>query len=303
MLIGAADIVPGISGGTIALITGVYKELLKSINAISWNSISKFKTEGIKSVWIKLNGPFIIAIFGGIISSILILSRSIEWLMTYEPIGLWSFFLGLILASILFLIKTELQYNTTSLIYILLGAIMSYLLTQLRVISNETPLWYLFISGFIGISAMILPGLSGAYILFIMGVYQTLLTKVRMAQDLLFNFSHDQLIEVTSVLGVFLLGIVIGIKVFARFLTWLLELYPKKSIAVLIGLMVGALNKIWPWQNQLNKNIEETPISMVAVLPQNYDGGDPEIIKSLIFIFIGFVLLLVIEKSKVIFHK
>lgn len=300
---GAADLVPGVSGGTIALITGVYKELLESINAVSWTSLKSFKSEGIKGVWKKINGAFLLALFGGILSSVLIFSRVLEWLLINEPIGLWSFFFGLLVASILFLIQTELRFNLSGLVFLVLGAVLSYLITQMTSVSNEVPLWYLFLAGFIGISAMILPGLSGAYILFVMGVYQTIVSNVRQAQDLLVNFSQEQFVQITSILGVFILGILVGIKVFAKFLSWLLNRYPEPSLAVLIGLMLGALNKVWPWQNQLPKSSEEAPEMTVAVFPQHFEGGSPEMGKALILMFFGFVLLFALERSKVLFKK
>ena len=301
MLMGAADLVPGVSGGTIALITGVYKELLESINAVSWTSLKSFKSEGIKGVWKKINGAFLLALFGGILSSVLIFSRVLEWLLINEPIGLWSFFFGLLVASILFLIQTELRFNLSGLVFLVLGAVLSYLITQMTSFSNEVPLWYLFLAGFIG--AMILPGLSGAYILFVMGVYQTIVSNVRQAQDLLVNFSQEQFVQISSILGVFILGILVGIKVFAKFLSWLLNRYPERSLAVLIGLMLGALNKVWPWQNQLPKSSEEAPEMTVAVFPQHFEGGSPEMEKALILMFFGFVLLFALERSKVLFKK
>ncbi|MDG1191643.1 MAG: DUF368 domain-containing protein [Flavobacteriaceae bacterium] len=303
MLMGAADLVPGVSGGTIALISGIYKELLESINAVSWTSLKSFKSEGIKGVWKKINGAFLLALFGGILSSVLIFSRVLEWLLINEPIGLWSFFFGLLVASILFLIQTELPFNLSGLVFLVLGAVLSYLITQMTSVSNEVPLWYLFLAGFIGISAMILPGLSGAYILFVMGVYQTIVSNVRQAQDLLVNFSQEQFVQISSILGVFILGILVGIKVFAKFLSWLLNRYPERSLAVLIGLMLGALNKVWPWQNQLPKSSKETPEMTVAVFPQHFEGGSPEMGKALILMFFGFVLLFALERSKVLFKK
>ncbi|MFL2597509.1 MAG: DUF368 domain-containing protein [Flavobacteriaceae bacterium] len=229
MLMGAADLVPGVSGGTIALITGVYKELLDSINKFSWQEIKLIKNEGFTDVWRKLNGAFLLSLFAGIISSILLLSRVLEWLIINEPIGLWSFFLGLLIASILFLVKKELKYNLKSLFYLSIGCLISYLITQLSSVSNEAPIWYIFIAGFIGISAMILPGLSGAYILFVMGVYQKILSNVRQAQDLIFSFDQEQFIQVVSILSVFILGIFVGIKVFTRLLSWFLSRYHEET--------------------------------------------------------------------------
>ena len=297
MLIGAADLVPGVSGGTIALITGIYKELLDSINAVSWSTLKLLKKEGIVAIWKKIKGPFLLAVFGGIISSVLLLSRLLEWLMVNQPIGLWSFFFGLLIASIVYLIKTDLKFDLTSILYLVLGAILSFMVTQLQGGQEEISLWYLFLSGFIGISAMILPGLSGAYIFFVMGVYQTILSYLRQAQDLIFDFDQAIFITVSSGLAVFILGIITGLKVFSKFLTWLLERYPKQIMAVLIGLMIGALHKVWPWQNEISSpssTIENTE----AVFPNAYLTSDPQILKALLLMIIGFALLFLLERAK-----
>ena len=296
---GAADLVPGVSGGTLALITGIYKELLESINAVSLENLKVLKKEGISAVWNKINGSFLLAVFGGIISSILLLSRLLEWLIKNEPIGLWSFFFGLLVASILYLFKYELSPKPINILYLLFGAMVSFLITQLNGGSNQDSLWYLFLSGFVGISAMILPGLSGAYILFIMGVYQTILSNVRQAQDLLFQYDQDTFFTVASILGVFILGIVVGLKVFSKFLTWLLNTYPERSIAVLIGLMFGALHKVWPWQNTFVDTLDKS----FAVFPSEYKGGNPEIGIAITFMVLGFGLLFLIERSKALLTK
>ena len=293
MLMGAADLVPGVSGGTIALITGIYKELLESINSISLSNLKLWKQQGLKSVWGKINGPFLIAVFGGILSSILLLSRLLEWLIENHPLVLWSFFFGLLIASIIYLFRTELSFSILNVLYVCFGAVISFLVTQLNGGANQSSLWYLFLSGFIGISAMILPGLSGAYILVVMGVYQTVLSNVRIAQDLIFNFDQTQFINTASILGVFILGILVGIKVFAKFLSWLLNHYPQRSIAVLVGLMIGALHKVWPWQNIVANSVKET----LAVLPHEYNG-DPQILIVITWMLIGFGILFLIERSK-----
>ncbi len=293
MLMGAADLVPGVSGGTIALITGIYKELLESINSISLSNLKLWKQQGLKSVWGKINGPFLIAVFGGILSSILLLSRLLEWLIENHPLVLWSFFFGLLIASIIYLFRAELSFSMLNVLYVCFGAVISFLVTQLNGGANQSSLWYLFLSGFIGISAMILPGLSGAYILVVMGVYQTVLSNVRIAQDLIFNFDQTQFINTASILGVFILGILVGIKVFAKFLSWLLNHYPQRSIAVLVGLMIGALHKVWPWQNTVADSAKES----LAVLPHEYNG-DPQILIVITWMLIGFGILFLIERSK-----
>lgn len=293
MLMGAADLVPGVSGGTIALITGIYKELLESINSISLSNLKLWKQQGLKSVWGKINGPFLIAVFGGILSSILLLSRLLEWLIENHPLVLWSFFFGLLIASIIYLFRAELSFSMLTVLYVCFGAVISFLVTQLNGGANQSSLWYLFLSGFIGISAMILPGLSGAYILVVMGVYQTVLSNLRIAQDLIFNFDQTQFINTASILGVFILGILVGIKVFAKFLSWLLNHYPQRSIAVLVGLMIGALHKVWPWQNTVADSVKES----LAVLPHEYNG-DPQILIVITWMLIGFGILFLIERSK-----
>ena len=293
MLMGAADLVPGVSGGTIALITGIYKELLESINSISLSNLKLWKQQGLKSVWGKINGPFLIAVFGGILSSILLLSRLLEWLIENHPLVLWSFFFGLLIASIIYLFRAELSFSMLNVLYVCFGAVISFLVTKLNGGANQSSLWYLFLSGFIGISAMILPGLSGAYILVVMGVYQTVLSNVRIAQDLIFNFDQTQFINTASILGVFILGILVGIKVFAKFLSWLLNHYPQRSIAVLVGLMIGALHKVWPWQNTVADSVKEN----LAVLPYEYNG-DPQILIVITWMLIGFGILFLIERSK-----
>lgn len=293
MLMGAADLVPGVSGGTIALITGIYKELLESINSISLSNLKLWKQQGLKSVWGKINGPFLIAVFGGILSSILLLSRLLEWLIENHPLVLWSFFFGLLIASIIYLFRAELSFSMLNVLYVCFGAVISFLVTQLNGGANQSSLWYLFLSGFIGISAMILPGLSGAYILVVMGVYQTVLSNVRIAQDLIFNFDQTQFINTASILGVFILGILVGIKVFAKFLSWFFNHYPQRSIAVLVGLMIGALHKVWPWQNTVADSVKES----LAVLPHEYNG-DPQILIVITWMLIGFGILFLIERSK-----
>jgi len=298
MLMGAADLVPGVSGGTLALITGIYKELLDSINKVSLNNLKLVREKGIKATWKKINGPFLLSVFGGIITSILLLSRLLEWLIENEPLALWSFFFGLLIASIIYLFKSELSFSILNILYLAAGTLISFLVTQLNGGENYTSLWYLFLSGFIGISAMILPGLSGAYILVIMGVYKTILSNVRIAQDLVVDFNQTQFLKTASVLGIFILGILIGLKVFSKFLSWLLKNYPERSIAVLVGLMIGALHKVWPWQNSLTDSLKETQ----AVLPNQYTS-DPQIATVILWMCIGFGTLFLIERGKILLTK
>ena len=145
---------------------------------------------------------------------------------------------------------------------------------------------------------MILPGISGAYILLLMGVYQTILTNIRQAQQLIFSFNKEVLMDVVQVLGIFFLGIIFGIKFFTKFLTFILENYRRYTMSFLIGLMIGSLNKIWPWQNITKKNNSIIDHQMIPVFPQNYNGGDPEMNKAIVFLFLGFISIFILEKIK-----
>ncbi len=303
-MMGAADLIPGVSGGTIALITGVYEKLLKSINSISWKIIVEIKTNGVKFVWNKINGRFLLTLLSGVITSILLFSWLLEWLFKNESIGLWSFFFGILLASFIFLIKIEIQKKTISFFSLLIGIFISYQITKIAPSSIQTvSLWYIFISGFFGITAMILPGISGAYILLLMGVYQIILSNIRKAQQLIFNFNEEVFLDVAQVLGIFFLGIILGIKFFTKLLTFLLDNYRNYVMSFLIGLMIGSLNKIWPWQNAINENNLIENNQMVPVLPHQYSGDDPELSKAITFIFLGFALIFFLEKIKSFFKK
>ena len=304
MMMGAADIIPGISGGTVALITGIYEKLLKSINSISWKTIVQVKKNGLKFVWKKINGRFLLTLLSGIITSILLFSWILEWLFKNESIALWSFFFGILLASFIFLIKIEIQKKTISFFSLLIGIFLSYQITKITPSSIQSVShWYIFVTGFFGITAMILPGISGAYILLLMGVYHTILTNIRQAQQLIFSFNKEVLIDVAQVLGIFFLGIIFGIKFFTKFLTFILENYRRYTMSFLIGLMIGSLNKIWPWQNITNKNNSIIDHQMIPVFPQNYNGGDPEMNKAIAFLFLGFISIFILEKVKSFFKN
>ena len=302
LLMGGADLIPGISGGTVALITGIYEELLETINSISWKTFSKIKTIGIKFVWKKINGNFLTAVLSGVLTSIILFSWIFEWLLKNENIAIWSFFFGILLASFIFLLRIEIQKKTFSLISLLIGIPISYQISKISPNPVDVDsLWYIFLAGFFGISAMILPGLSGAYILLLMGVYQTILRNFRQALELILDFNNEIFTKVTPVLGVFFFGIIFGIKFFSKFLTFLLKKYPKNTMSLLIGLMIGALNKVWPWRNNVNETYSD--LQMLSVLPQNYNGGDPELNKAVAFAFLGFIIIFGLQKVKSFFEK
>ena len=295
---GVADLVPGISGGTVGLITGIYVELIRSIDHIKLSTILTLFSKGFRAFWKNINGPFLASLFGGIITSVLLFSRLIEYLIENESVRLWALFFGLLLASIIYLIRENKIYSISSISLVLLGVVISASISFFTPKTIELNYPYLFFCGLIAISAMILPGLSGAYILMILGAYKLILSTLSKAQDLLFAFDSELFYEVFSILGVFIFGIIVGIKLFSKFLCWLFKKYPNNTNTVLVGLMLGALHKVWPWQNEVGsfETISKS-VQTIAVLPQNFDG-DSQLLSALFLMVFGFFILFVLERLK-----
>ena len=220
---GTADLMPGVSGGTIALILGVYKELIQSLDSVNLKNLQSLKTKGIKTFWNNINGNFLTILFLGIITAILSLSFAIDWLINEHPIPLWAFFLGLLLASIFFLKNSLDQWGVFNTLLAFFSAALSFVLTQLTPVDGEISLFYLFISGFFGIIAMILPGISGAYILLLLGAYSTVIAMIKNAITSLSNLQVELMIHTFTKLSVFVLGIVFGLRIFASILNWLFD--------------------------------------------------------------------------------
>ncbi len=282
---GAADLVPGVSGGTIAFISGIYEELISSLNAINLSLIKTIKTEGLKSTWGKINGNFLVAILLGIAISILSLSKLITWLLLEKPILVWAFFFGLVLASILFVIKKINQWKLGEFLGLIIGTFFAYKLTKLGAIGNSESMFYLFISGSIAICAMILPGISGAFILVLLGSYNTVLQAI-----------NDKSI---GKLAVFMAGAIVGILSFSKLLKWLFKTYKSITLAVLTGFMVGALAKIWPWKKALTYRINSkginVPLNEECISPLSFDGN-PQILSAIALMVFGFLMILILEK-------
>ena len=229
-----ADIVPGVSGGTIAFITGIYEELINSIKAVDLEALKLLLSGKFAAFWSKINGGFLIVLLLGILTSILSLARIITNLLANHPIQLWSFFFGLIAISALVVSRDIHRWNITVVLGVLVGGIAAYLITE--AVPAETPnsLPLIFLSGAVAICAMILPGISGSFILLILGKYTFILTAIKEFQ--------------LGTLLVFSLGCLLGLMTFSRLISWLFEKYRNLTIAVLAGFMVGSLNKVWPWK-------------------------------------------------------
>ena len=289
MAMGAADVVPGVSGGTIAFISGIYEELLGSISNVNLSLLKTVKTTGIKAAWKQLNGGFLAALFAGIFISILSLAKLIQYLLENEPIVLWSFFFGLVLASIIYIAKQISTWNFIAFLVLILGAVLAFYITTLNplVSENASPA-FLFLAGAIAICAMILPGISGSFILVLLGAYKPVL-------DALNNR------DVKTIL-IFMAGAVVGLLTFSRVLKWLFKHYKDLTLAVLTGFIIGSLNKIWPWKETLtwrvNSHGVEVPFNQQSVSPFSF-GEDSQLPLAIVFSLLGFGLILLMEKLAV----
>ncbi len=295
---GAADVVPGVSGGTIAFISGIYEELIESIDNLSIGVFKVWKKEGFKTAWKSINGSFLLALFSGIAISILSLARLIKWLLHNEPILLWAFFFGLVLASILYIGKQIKSWSLNIIMAIILTSILSYFITLAEPFASPDSPVYLLFCGFIAIIAMILPGVSGAFILLILGAYETAINTINNLIEGVTTANLDVLKDALINFFMLAIGAVIGLKVFSKLLNWMFKHHKNLTLAILTGFMIGSLNKIWPWKKVLKTRINSEGIEVTAldesILPTAYEG-EPNILIAVIFIVIGFATILILE--------
>jgi putative membrane protein len=261
MAMGAADVVPGVSGGTIAFITGILDTLLESIGRISPSLISIIRKQGVKAAFSHINGPFLVCVFGGILTSIFTLARLITYLLHNHPIPVWSFFFGLILISVVHMLKQVKGVTAARVVLFGLGFVIAWGITMLKPIALEMTYLNVFFGGCIAITAMILPGISGSFILLLLGLYTSVMGAVK---------SFDIGIIVT-----FAVGAVIGLLSFSRVLSLLLRKYHDATLVFLTGLMLGTLGKIWPWKEVLsfreNSKGEMVPLDERILSPLQYE--------------------------------
>jgi len=282
---GAADVVPGVSGGTIAFITGIYEELLDTINSVNFDALKKLKTEGLKGFWQHINGNFIVALFLGIGISIASLAKLITYLMENQAVLLWSFFFGLIIASIYLVGKKISKWTLSKIIGLVIGTGVAFYITLLPPMENPDALWYVFLSGAIAICAMILPGISGSFILLLLGSYELVLNSIK-----------DLKLTIIAVFGV---GCIVGLLSFSKLLSWMFKKHHDLTIAILTGFLIGSLNKIWPWKftvsTRINSHDEVVPFIQENVLPTNFIG-EAQIVMAIVMAIVGLGLILLLEK-------
>ena len=287
MAMGAADIVPGVSGGTIAFITGIYEELITSLNNINFRAIMILRKEGLKSFWNHINGNFFIFLLAGIAISLVSLVRIVTYLLENEPVLIWSFFFGLIIASIVLIGKRVNYWRLTTIVAILVGTVVALWISSIQTIANVDANWYIFLSGAIAICAMILPGISGSFILLLMGSYHMILNGLKNL-DLL-------------VIGLFGSGCVMGLISFSRLLKYLFNKFHDQTVALLTGFMIGSLYKVWPWKIRVG----DAPINIHSdgkedwmtanVMPGNLDG-DPQLGLAIFCAILGLGLIVILHR-------
>ena len=285
---GAADVVPGVSGGTIAFITGIYVELVATIKGFNLDALRVLKTQGITVAWSHLNGNFITILLAGIVSSVVSLAQVMQYLLVAQPLPLWSFFSGLIIGSVLFLLRQTPAKNVTEKILFIIGIAIAYSISIAPAIVLEGTILTMFFAGSIALCAMILPGISGSFILVLLGLYPVFISAIA---DL--NI---------AILCAFALGGVSGLMMFSRLLSWLLDHYQSAIIALVCGFLVGSLNIIWPWKQTIESQLSNTGKLIVTqtenLLPAQFaeiNGQDPQLILCLMMLLVGFVVALGLE--------
>ena len=281
---GAADVVPGVSGGTIAFISGIYEELIGSINQISPKLFKTLKDSGLQAAWTQVNGNFLLSLLLGIAVSVVSLAKVIRHLLENQPILIWSFFFGLVLASIIYVGKKISRWYLGTIVLMLLGGVLAYYITTLTPQEAEVTYPFVFLSGALAICAMILPGISGSFILLLLGMYKPVLDAIHYKDF--------------GLIAVLMAGAVIGLLSFSKLLKWLFDHYENLTLAVLTGFIIGSLNKIWPWKEVIESEIINGKLKVLkekSVSPFSYEG-DAQLGMAVLFGVIGFVFILLLER-------
>lgn len=284
---GMADVVPGVSGGTIAFISGIYEELLNSIKSIDLEAIKLLFSGKFRALWEKVNGKFLCSLIAGIGVAILTMARLMTYMLENHPIITWSFFFGLIIASALMVAREVNRWSVTSVVTMIVGIALSYWITVVSPATTPNDWWFVMLSGAIAICAMILPGISGAFILLLLGKYMYIMEAVTELN--------------IGVLAIFAVGAIVGIVSFSHVLSWLLAKWHDATVTMLMGFMIGSLNKVWPWKQTLETYLDshgvEQPLVQANVSPAQFEvlGGESHLVLAIVSCVVGFALIYVIE--------
>ena len=297
---GMAEVVPGVSGGTIAFITGIYERLINVIKSIGPDLWKGFKEDGLRGVWKTLDGNFLAALLGGMVIGIGVGVFLITYLLETYPLLVWSYFFGLILVSALFVARQVNDWNGRRIMAITIGACVAYYITVAVPAPGNPALYYVFFSGMIAVSALMLPGISGSFILLLMGMYTFIIPTVKEA---LKTFGSEELMVLIAFGG----GMLVGMIIFSRVLSWTFANYHDTTLSVLTGFLIGSLNKIWPWQQVLSTmekdSGEEVVVFSQSVMPSTFStlennflyGNDPKLLGCILLMATGFFTVYLAE--------
>ncbi len=248
---GVANVIPGVSGGTIALITEIYEELINSLKSFDKKALKLIISLDLSAFIKHTNLYFLLSVFGGSIASVFSIASLFKYLFLHSPILIWAFFFGLIIASIYFVGKRIRQWNSSSILSLIIGTVAALLLTFITPTSENSNLFFVFLCGIIGISGMMLPGLSGSFILILMGNYELLMVTAVTELNIL-------------LLSVFVLGSAFGLISFSHILSWVLKHYKNQTLSLLTGFILGSLSIIWPWKEVANSIIVKGKEKVIA---------------------------------------
>lgn len=302
---GAADVIPGVSGGTIAFMMGIYDELLGSISSINMTAVRLFFSGKFKEFWKHINGGFLVSLATGILLSILSLAKLMTYLLETHPIQTWAFFFGLIVASSIFILKGIKEWNIRNAVMLTAGIALGVVICTLSPTQTTDALWFIFCCGAIAICAMILPGISGSFILLILGKYEYIMSTINQLTAGV-NIGHN-----LTILAIFGIGAVIGILSFSKFLHWLLGKFHMQTLLVLAGFIIGSLIKVWPWSSTeaivLSQFpeialLEGTPAYTTAIAAYTPQIA-PQYGTAILFALIGFFLVTGIEIAGKMYSK
>ena len=299
---GAADVIPGVSGGTIAFIMGIYDKLVGSIAAINGEAVKMLLKGRFRDFWKHINGGFLIALAAGIGISVVSLAGLMQMLLKTCPIQTWAFFFGLIVASSIFILRGISGWKIRDGVFVALGVALGVVVCTLSPTQTPDALWFIFLSGAIAICAMILPGISGSFILLILGKYQMIMESITSCVSNVGTLwgaaGADAGAFWTSacVMAVFMIGAIVGILSFSKFLHWLLERWNRETLIVLAGFIIGSLVKVWPWSNMESIVCSQFPEATELSSIETYiPMVDMHIIGAVVFAIIGFSLVTGIE--------
>jgi len=301
---GVAEVIPGVSGGTLAFITGIYERLLNAISAINVDLITVFKDGGVKAVWQKMDGTFLVKLLSGMALGFILGLKIIVGLLETHPVLIWSFFFGLILASIPMIGKEVKKWGLLEMVLAIVGTVLVYWVTVAAPSQGSEHLLMVFVAGVIGVSALMLPGLSGSFVLLLMGMYTIIMPAVE-------ESTHNPFGPSTIVVIVFGVGMIVGLLSFARVLTFTFKKYPNPTMALLTGFLIGSLNKVWPWQQVLETRMNSKGVEKVlfseSVLPSTFTklsenflyGNDPHLGGATILMLVAIGIIYLMNKYSV----